>query len=237
MEQQPGKNLVDSYPILSSLPKPLQWWRPRGERIFKKTCHAYEYFQNEMLQKIENGTAKHCFGRMVNQNRQELGFDEVQAMFIGIRSHNFTDKGASVVEAGSDTTRGTLNVVLAAAVAQPDWVTRALKELDSVCGNAHRLPTFADMPQLPYIQAVAKEALRWRPLVDVGVNHMCTEDFEFEQYYFPRGTLFTWNAWAISQNPMEYEDPERFWPERYLDEYVGDILHGIWGFGAGRRGS
>jgi len=92
------------------------------------------------------------------------------------------------------------------------------------------------MPQLPYIQAVAKEVLRWRPLVDVGVNHMCTEDFEFEEYYFPRGTLFTWNGWAISQNPAEYEDPERFWPERYLNEHVGDILHGLWGFGAGRRG-
>jgi len=141
-----------------------------------------------------------------------------------------------VVEAGSDTTRGTLNVVLAAALAQPDWVSRAREQLDLVCGNAQRLPVFADMAKLPYIQAVAKEVLRWRPLVDVGVNHMCTEDFEFEQYYFPRGTLFTWNAWAISQNPEEYEDPERFWPERYMDEHVGDILHGVWGFGAGRRG-
>lgn len=227
MEQQPGKNLVDSYPIFSSLPKPLQWWRPRGEKIYEETCKAYSHFQNEMLRKIENGTAKHCFGRMVNENKKELGFDDQQAMFVG----------ASVVEAGSDTTRGTLNVVLAAACAQPDWLARAREQLDQVCGNAKRLPTFADMKQLQYIQAVAKEALRWRPLVDVGVNHMSTEDFEFEQYYFPKGTLFTWNAWAISQNPSEYKDPERFWPERYVDEHVGDILHGVWGFGAGRRGS
>lgn len=140
------------------------------------------------------------------------------------------------MEAGSDTTRGTLNVVLVAACVQPDWVKRAQAELDKVCGNAERLPTFADLGHLQYIQAVAKETLRWRPLVDVGVNHMCTEDFEFEQYYFPKGTLFTWSAWAISQNPAEYPDPERFYPERFMDEHVGDILHGIWGFGAGRRG-
>jgi hypothetical protein len=37
-----------------------------------------------MLQKIEDGTAKHCFGRMVNENKKELGFDDKQAMFIGI---------------------------------------------------------------------------------------------------------------------------------------------------------
>jgi cytochrome P450 len=129
-----------------------------------------------------------------------------------------------------------MNAVVAAAVAQPDWVIRARAELDRVCGDARRLPTFADMEQLSYIQAVAKESLRWRPLAEVGVNHMCTEDFEFEQYYFPKGTLFSWNAWAICQDPREYENPERFWPERFMNAHVGDILHGNWGFGCGRRG-
>ena len=35
--QQPGVNIVDAFPILDRLPKHLQWWRPRGERIFEKT--------------------------------------------------------------------------------------------------------------------------------------------------------------------------------------------------------
>jgi hypothetical protein len=238
MEMQPGKNLVDSYPVLANLPKPLQWWRPRGEKIHKLSCRSYSHFQNEMLQKIEAGSAKDCFGKMVNEKKGELGFDDKQAMFVGrLMSSCLLTAGASVVEAGSDTTRGTMNAVVAAAIAQPDWVERARAELDRVCGNAGRLPTFADVPELAYIQAVAKESLRWRPLAEVGVNHMCTDDFEFEQYYFPKGTLFTWNSWAISQDPAEYEDPERFWPERFLDKFVGDVLHGQWGFGAGRRGT
>jgi len=86
MEQQPGKNLVDGYPILASLPKPLQWWRPRGEKIHQQTCQAFSHFQNEMVANIENGTVKHCFGRMVNEKRKELGFDDKQAMFIGTMS-------------------------------------------------------------------------------------------------------------------------------------------------------
>jgi hypothetical protein len=83
MELQPGRNLVDSYPALASLPKWMQWWRPRGEKVYRDSCHAYSYFQNEMLRNIENGTAKHCFGRMVNENKKELGFDDMQAMFVG----------------------------------------------------------------------------------------------------------------------------------------------------------
>jgi cytochrome P450 len=139
---------------------------------------------------------------------------------------------SSLLEAGSDTTRGTLSAMFAGALAFPDWPIRAREVLDKVCVG---LPSFSDVKNLGYIQAIVKECLRWRPFVDAGMNHMCTEDFEFEGYHFPKGTLFTWNAWAISQDPKEYEDPERFWPERFLNERVGDPLHGIWGFGAGRR--
>jgi len=34
---KPGANLVDGFPWLAELPKVLQWWRPRGEAIFRKT--------------------------------------------------------------------------------------------------------------------------------------------------------------------------------------------------------
>jgi len=35
--QQPGVNVVDAFPGLVKLPKWLQWWRPRGEKIFRLT--------------------------------------------------------------------------------------------------------------------------------------------------------------------------------------------------------
>ena len=35
--QQPGVNFVDGFPFLAKLPPSLQWWRPRGEEIFRKT--------------------------------------------------------------------------------------------------------------------------------------------------------------------------------------------------------
>lgn len=33
---QPGASVADALPFLENLPKPLQWWRPRGERAFQK---------------------------------------------------------------------------------------------------------------------------------------------------------------------------------------------------------
>jgi hypothetical protein len=85
-ELQIGRNLVDTYPILASLPPWMQWWRPRGEKIYERACRTYKVIQNDMLRKIANGTARHCFGRTINEEREKLGFDESQAMFIGVPS-------------------------------------------------------------------------------------------------------------------------------------------------------
>lgn len=53
-------------------------------------------------------------------------------------------------------------------LAYPEYQKRAQDELDIVVGRA-RAPTFSDMPNLPYISAMVKEILRWRPILPLGV--------------------------------------------------------------------
>jgi len=69
----------------------------------------------------------------------------------------------TLIEAGSDTTRISIAEVVAGAALYPDWIQRARKELDEVCGsNAQRLPAFTDMSRLPIIKGAVKESLRWK---------------------------------------------------------------------------
>lgn len=142
----------------------------------------------------------------------------------------------TLMEAGSDTSRVSIGQIIAAAAVYPDWVIRARGQLDAVCGyNAERLPQFSDRDKLPYITAVVKEGFRWRPnIAEIGAPHCLTRDDEYEGYRFPAGTIFTWNAWAISLSPDEYEQPERFWPERFLNDDLNNPLKGQWGFGPGK---
>lgn len=137
------------------------------------------------------------------------------------------------MEAGSDTSRMTISQVIAAAALDKRWVETARKELDKVCGFADRLPEFSDRQDLPYITAVVKEGFRWRPFAEVGVPHALIQDDEYEGYKFPAGTVFTWNAVNIALDPNEYDDPLRFWPERYLNDDLNNVLKGHWSFGAG----
>ena len=51
----------------------------------------------------------------------------------------------------------------------PEVQKRAQDELDATVGRA-RVPTFADLPRLPYISAIIKESIRWRPVTPLGVH-------------------------------------------------------------------
>ncbi|OCL06946.1 cytochrome P450 [Glonium stellatum] len=225
---QPGANLVDAFYFLDRIPKPLQWWRRRGQRIFAKTVNVYQREVNDVVRRMKEGVARNCFATSFLRNPETENISENQKLFaLG-----------SLMEAGSDTSRMTISQIIAAAATDPRWVTKARDELDSVCGhNAERLPSFDDRERLPYTSAVTKEGFRWRPFAEIGMPHLLIKDDEYEGYKFPAGTLFTWNSWNISLSPEEYDDPERFWPERFLKNMkdLSDPLKGHWSFGPGRR--
>lgn len=46
----------------------------------------------------------------------------------------------------------------------PEVQKRAQAELDSIVGG-DRLPNFADRSNLPYVDGLVKEVLRWNPVV------------------------------------------------------------------------
>jgi cytochrome P450 len=49
----------------------------------------------------------------------------------------------------------------------PDVQKRAQAEIDSVVGNS-RLPSHEDRTNLPYVEALFKEVLRWNPVAPLG---------------------------------------------------------------------
>ena len=104
-----------------------------------------------------------------------------------------------------------------AILAYPETQARAQAELDAVVGRT-RLPTFADYPHLPYIRAMVKEALRWRPVDPVGLPHRSIEDDWYEGMFIPKGTVCIANVWHLNRDPEIYgEDAAHFNPARHLD--------------------
>ena len=112
-----------------------------------------------------------------------------------------------------------------AMVAFPEVQCRAQAELDAVVGRT-RLPTFADAPQLPYVRAIIREVIRWRPAVRLGPPHTTTEDDWYEGMFIPKGATCMANTWQCNRDQTIFgEDADDFKPERHLGDN-GELLPG-----------
>ncbi|KAL4252122.1 cytochrome P450 family protein [Abortiporus biennis] len=113
-------------------------------------------------------------------------------------------------------------------------------ELDSVIGRS-RMPARADIDHLPYVQAIVKEVVRWRPVVPVGMPHHAREDHWYEGRLIPRGTIMLANIWAMHKDQDVYgPDASEFNPDRWINKTNNTTLSGInsdghAGFGFGKR--
>ena len=76
----------------------------------------------------------------------------------------------------------------------PDVQKTAQAELDKVVGS-DRLPCFQDRDNLPYVNAICLELLRWLSPVPLNIPRFLLEDEEYNGYYFPKGTTVLTNAW------------------------------------------
>jgi cytochrome P450 len=64
-----------------------------------------------------------------------------------------------------------------------------------------RLPSFADRPALPYLDAVVSECLRWNPVGNVSLAHYLTEDDVYRGWRVPKGTTVLANIWCVAKPP------------------------------------
>ena len=129
----------------------------------------------------------------------------------------------SISAAGAETTSGVMAWWMLAMVAYPETQKRAQEELDSVVGRT-RIPTFLDLQDLPYIRAMVKEALRWRPVDPLGLPHLSTEDDWYNGMFIPKGSIMMANVWNLNRDPEIYgADAAHFNPARFLDK-SGDVI-------------
>jgi len=248
--QNPGEWLVDAMPALTWLPEwMVQNWRTAGQKIHAHEKQLWMGLWNQLKADVADGTAPQCFAKdFLNSDWREQGIDELQAAYIngtmieGTPSSTTWDDILTDI-AGTDTTAITLNQLMLQLSLHPEVVAKAQEELDRVIGP-NRTPTWDDEHNLPYIRAIIKEIMRYRPITKSGMMHMVTEDDEYKGYFIPKETIVMISWFAIHFDERRYPDPYKFFPDRFLGynlsaaEYAAlpDVSQrDHFGYGAGRR--
>nr|AJD25158.1 cytochrome P450 CYP71AU51 [Salvia miltiorrhiza] len=138
--------------------------------------------------------------------------------------------------AGTDTTSTLLEWTLSELIRHKKIMAELKTELKSIAGCNSTI-TEADLDKCQYLKAVIKETLRLHPPLPLLVPRESTHDVKLLGYDIAARTRVVINAWAIGRDPLLWQDPEEFLPERFLNSCVD--LKGQFQFipfGAGRRG-
>ncbi|KAF7344716.1 O-methylsterigmatocystin oxidoreductase [Mycena venus] len=133
-------------------------------------------------------------------------------------------------------TWSTLSIFILAMVLHPECQAQAQKEIDSVVGGA-RLPEFGDREDLPFVEGVLQETLRWNPGIPLGVPHRAMKDNVYQGMLIPKGAMVFANIRGMSLDENVYSNPTSFNPERYFPKPAGkgEPKFSNVSFGFGRR--
>ncbi|KAL4259703.1 cytochrome P450 family protein [Pleurotus pulmonarius] len=226
-----GSFLVDTMPFLKHVPS----WMPGAG--FKRFAEKSRPDVIDMLngpfydgcKRIQEGKGEPSFLSRSLAKGGHIVEGHPNAQFI-------KEVAAVAYSGGAETTRSALSSFIAAMLLHPEVQMKGQREVDS-CSRS-RLPSFEDLPQMPYVQAIMLEVLRWQAVFPLGVAHRVTMDDEYKGYHIPKGSTVFVNVWALLRDEEYYPDPDTFRPERFLTK-DGKInpkrVDPIPNFGFGRR--
>ncbi len=142
------------------------------------------------------------------------------------------DHVITLLLAGHETTANALCFTLQLLGTHPDVQDRLQAEVDRLEG--HRVGV-DDLPALPYTRAVISEAMRLYPPAWI-IGRTSTADLDIGGYHAPKGSTLAISPLLLHHDARWFPDPERFDPQRWLDERRTAVpRHAYLAFGTGPR--
>ncbi|XP_036590968.1 steroid 17-alpha-hydroxylase/17,20 lyase [Trichosurus vulpecula] len=139
--------------------------------------------------------------------------------------------------AGVETTSSVVKWSIAYLLHYPQVKEKIQKEIDQKIGFT-RTPVLNDRQQLLHLESTIREVLRIRPVAPLLIPHLACTESSIGEYTIPKGTRIYVNLWSIHHDPTEWDEPEKFKPERFLDKNKEQLImptSSYFPFGCGPR--
>ncbi|CAM6092234.1 unnamed protein product [Calypogeia fissa] len=224
-------NLADYVPVL----KPFD---PQGLR--KKAKALHRNLDKLITEIVEEHRQTRLTGNTENHKEDFvdalLRFGETQEFDKRLSMDSIKALVLDMISGATDTSSTTALWALSALLKHPQVLRKAQEELDSVVGP-DRLVQEDDLSRLPYLSAVFKETLRLYSPGPLLAPRESSEDCEIGGFHIPARTRIFVNLWGMRVDPLVWERPLEFDPDRFLSsttDFKGNDFQFI-PFGAGRR--
>ncbi|XP_003475015.1 steroid 17-alpha-hydroxylase/17,20 lyase isoform X2 [Cavia porcellus] len=228
-------NLVDIFPWLKIFPnKTLEMIRKyteiRGAMLSKILKECKEKFRSDSVSNLIDLLIQ----AKVNENNNNSSLDQDSNLFSD--KHILTTLG-DIFGAGVETSSSVVLWVIAFLLHNPQVKKKIQEEIDHNVGFS-RTPTFSDRNHLLMLEATIREVLRIRPVAPILIPHKANTDSSIGEFAIDKDTNVLVNLWALHHNEQEWDRPDQFMPERFLDPTGSQIIvpsSSYLPFGAGPR--
>lgn len=124
--------------------------------------------------------------------------------------------------AGHETSAVTLAFVLHNLSKHKDVQEKVFEEVNRVLDG--RIPTFADLDKLQYLESVIKETLRLQPPATL-MTRVTSTDQVIGDYHVPAGVTIGIPIFTLHRDERWWSDPETFNPDRFNDKDQNSKRH------------
>ncbi|EGT31685.1 hypothetical protein CAEBREN_09511 [Caenorhabditis brenneri] len=160
------------------------------------------------------------------RRRQGEGADSVDLLKLLLDREDDKTKGMTkqeVIEncfafllAGYETTSTAMTYCSYLLSKYPDVQEKLHQEIVELKRSGKKL-NYDSIHQMKYLDAVYKETLRYYPPVIHFINRACLNDITIRGQFYPKGSVVTCLPHTVHRNETNWENPDKFDPERFLN--------------------
>ncbi|XP_047021878.1 cytochrome P450 18a1-like [Helicoverpa zea] len=171
----------------------------------------------------------------IEAEKKALDKNEKKNIFPGVQPENqIVQVMNDLFSAGMETSLSTLMWTFIMMLRNPEVADKARSELKKVVPPGEMV-TMAHRLELPYIEAVLLETMRYVSIVPLGTTHVNTADWKIGKYIVPAGTHIIPLINKMNMDPDIYPEPELFKPERFIKGDKFTVTDTFMQFGIGQR--
>ncbi|KAF3446236.1 hypothetical protein FNV43_RR11415 [Rhamnella rubrinervis] len=210
----------DFFPYLKWVPNKAM--ENKIQRIASRRNAVMNALVKEQKKRIASGEELNCYIDYLLSEAKTLTEEQISMLVW-----------ETIIET-SDTTLVTTEWALYELAKNPKEQDRLYQEIKRVCGSEK--VTEEHLSQIPYLLAVFHETLRKHSPVPIIPLRYAHEDTQLGGYYIPAGTEIAINIYGCNRDKKQWECPEEWKPERFLDgKYDPMDLYKTMAFGSGKR--
>jgi cytochrome P450 len=187
---------------------PQSWPTPRNRRAHQALARVNTTIYHMIEERRQSSEERNDFLSTLLRSQD----DEHACVLTNQQVRN---EALSLFVAGHETTANALTWCWYLLSQHPEIYAQMRAESDHVL--AGRLPTIADLPDLPYTLQVYKEALRLYPPI-YAFTRRATSSVQLGTYRIPKGASVVISPYTLHRRSSLFPDPERFDPERFTPE-------------------